>query len=204
VLKQGGHYFDAMSEQEWLSPFEAWLAEARATEGPWSDALTLATATAEGVPAARAVMMRGLDERGVVFFSDEGSRKGHELADNPRAAAVFLWPGARRQVRLDGRVTRLSDAEADAIFATRPAETSLPVWAWRQDDVVADRDELVRRLEQTRAQRGGADVPRPDYWVGYRLEPDVVEFWAERPAGLHERLRHERAGQQWRVHRLAP
>jgi pyridoxamine 5'-phosphate oxidase len=191
-------------QPEWLAPFQAWLAQARASEGAWSDALTLATASPAGRPSARAVMLRGLDERGVIFFSDEGSRKGHELADNPLAAAVFLWPTGRRQVRLDGRVTRLSDAEADAIFATRPAGASVPLWAWRQDDVVDDPADLVGRLEAARAERGGGDIPRPAYWVGYRLEPDVVEFWEEKPEGLHERLRHERVGQQWQRQRLAP
>jgi pyridoxamine 5'-phosphate oxidase len=149
-------------------------------------------------------MLRGLDGRGVVFFSDEGSRKGHELAANPWAAAVFLWPAQRRQVRFDGRVTALADGEADALFATRPAETSLPLWAWRQDDVVRDRQQLVTSLEQTRAERGGAGVPRPPYWRGFCLEPDAVEFWEENPDGLHERLRHERLGGEWRLQRLAP
>jgi pyridoxamine 5'-phosphate oxidase len=187
-----------------LSQLLAWLADARQVEGAWSDALSLATATTDGRPSVRAVMLRGLDRRGLIFFTDDGSRKGRELATNPVAAAAFLWPLGHREVRLEGSVTRLSDDEADSVFAARPVDRRLPLWAWRQGEPVREAGELRRRLDRATVALAGGDVGRPPYWAGYRLRPDLIEFWEERPDGLHERTLHRRAGATWVAERLAP
>jgi pyridoxamine 5'-phosphate oxidase len=187
-----------------LALFEAWLDEARRCEGGWGGALSLATASVAGRPSVRSVMLRGFDHRGLVFFTDEGSRKGRELAENPWAAASFAWPQRKRQVQLEGPVTRLADDEADGLFSERPAERRLPLWAWRQDATVADRAELENQLALCRQELDAATPGRPSYWVGFRLNPDVMEFWEERPEGLHERLRYRQMGATWARQRLAP
>jgi pyridoxamine 5'-phosphate oxidase len=187
-----------------LALFGEWLAVARQGEGHWSAALVLATATATGRPSARAVMLRGFDDRGLVFFTDDGSRKGRELAENPWAAAAFLWPQAHREVQLEGPVTRLDDQETDAIFAERPPERRLPLWAWRQDAEITEPAELEARLAETRLQMADRPVGRPAYWAAFRLDPHAIEFWEERPEGLHDRTRYRRIGAVWSMQRLAP
>jgi pyridoxamine 5'-phosphate oxidase len=187
-----------------IAQLRRWIEEARTVEGNWSDALSLATATPDGRPSVRAVMLRAFDDRGLVFFTDEGSRKGTQLATNPVAAAVFLWPVRGREARIEGPVTRLPDDEADAIFAERPPDRRLPLWAWRQDDVVAQAADLRRRLDQVTTELGPVAVPRPPYWVGYRLQFETIEFWQERPEGLHERLAHRQVDGRWVAQRLAP
>jgi pyridoxamine 5'-phosphate oxidase len=187
-----------------LRLFREYLTEARAAQGQWSDAFVLATASNSARPSARALVLRGLDELGVVFFTDEGSRKGQELASNPWATAVFVWPVLRREVRLEGEVTKLTADESDALFSERPDQHRLALWAWRQDEVVADAAELEARLERTRLSWQHGPIPRPSYWAGYRLEAEMIEFWQERDLGLHERIRHRRAGRSWEVQRLAP
>jgi pyridoxamine 5'-phosphate oxidase len=200
----GGYGTQVDEQSDPLALFRQWLADARQSEGRWSDALNLATTSAAGRPSVRTVMLRGFDEDGLVFFSDEGSRKGRELAENPWAAASFAWPQRTRQVQMEGPVSRLGDEEAEAIFANRPADRRLPLWAWRQNAPVADRAELERRLAETKRDRAGAAIGRPPYWVGFRLNPDAIEFWEERPEGLHERLSYRKMGRAWSMQRLAP
>jgi pyridoxamine 5'-phosphate oxidase len=187
-----------------LALFGEWLSAARQREGHWSNALVLATATTTGRPSARAVMLRGFDDRGLVFFTDDGSRKGQQLADNPWAAAAFLWPEANREVQLEGPVTRLGDEETDAIFADRPADRRLPLWAWRQDAEITGRADLEASLAETRRQMADRPIGRPPYWAGFRLDPQTIEFWEERPEGLHERTRYRRSGGLWSMQHLAP
>jgi len=187
-----------------LALFRQWLTEARQGESQWSDALVLATASGAGRPSVRAVMLRGLDDAGLIFFTDDGSRKGRELADNPWAAAVFLWPQAKREVQVEGPVTRLAGEEADAIFADRPADRRLPLWAWRQDAEIASAADLEASLADARLRLAGRPVGRPPYWAGFRLNPQAMEFWEERPEGLHERTRYQRMGAVWSKQRLAP
>ena len=149
------------------------------------------------------VLLKGADERGLTFFSNYESRKGAELAANPRAALLAYWPGSGRQVRVEGDVTRLDPAESDAYFATRPAGSRLSAAASPQSAVVADRAELERRVADLRA-RHGDDPPRPESWGGYRLAPATWEFWQHREDRLHDRLRYRRDGTTWLVERLAP
>ena len=149
------------------------------------------------------VLLKGADERGLTFFSNYDSRKGAELAANPRAALLAYWPGSGRQVRVEGDVTRLDPAESDAYFATRPAGSRLSAAASPQSAVVADRAELERRVAELRG-RHGDDPPRPESWGGYRLAPATWEFWQHREDRLHDRLRYRRDGTAWLVERLAP
>ena len=182
-----------------------WLDEAE--QHPAVDdaaAVVLATADAEGRPSARAVLLRGLDERGLVFFTNARSRKARELAENRHAAMVFLWQPMHRQVRIAGTVDRI-DAEAeDAYFAGRPRGSQLAAWASDQSEVVRDRPTLDRRYAEVEARYEGRDVPRPPHWGGFRLAHDSVELWVHGPNRMHDRLRYVRSGSAWRIERLAP
>jgi pyridoxamine 5'-phosphate oxidase len=182
-----------------LRQFARWRDEAGGELG----AVALATATPDGAPSLRMVLLKGADERGLAFFSNYDSRKGAELAANPRAALLVYWPGSGRQVRAEGSVTRLDPGESDAYFATRPTGSRLSAAASPQSAVVADRAELERRVAELRA-RHGDDPPRPESWGGYRLAPATWEFWQHREDRLHDRLRYRRDGTTWLVERLAP
>ena len=168
-------------------------------------AMTLATATAAGVPAARLVLLRGFDERGFVFHSNRVSRKGRELAENPHAALVLYWEKLERQIRIEGRVQIISDEESDAYFRTRPRGSQLSAWASSQSEVIPGRADLDREMEELTARYAGREVPRPPYWGGYRVVPHSIEFWQGRPNRMHDRLRYVRqADGSWLLERLAP
>jgi pyridoxamine 5'-phosphate oxidase len=167
--------------------FDAWLAEAKASEPNDPEAMTLATAGADCRPSARIVLLKGHDGRGFVFYTNSLSRKGDELAENPRASLLFHWKSLRRQVRAEGAVSPVSAAEADAYFATRSRESRLGAWASDQSRPLANRDLFEARYEAVKADHEGRDVPRPPHWWGYRLVPDRIEFWSDRPYRLHER-----------------
>lgn len=187
-----------------LRQVSAWLEEARAAAEPLPQAMTVATATADGVPSARMVILRGVD-RGLVFFSDSASAKGADLAENPRAAAVLHWLAPRhRQVRVAGPAERVSDREADAHWSARPPASRLAVAAWPQSEVIAGRSTLEARLAESRARDLGGNTPRPPRWVGYRVLPQHAEFWQESADGMHDRLRYRRAEDRWVVERLSP
>jgi pyridoxamine 5'-phosphate oxidase len=188
-----------------LDQFRRWYGEAVAAELDLPEAMTLATADAEGSPSARTVLLKDIDERGFLFFTNVESRKGRELAQNGRAALVFHWPlEPRRQVTAAGRVAELPREESEAYFRTRPLGSRLGAWASRQSEPIPGRAALEDAYAEAEA-RFGEDPPLPPWWGGYALSPDRVEFWQNRPNRLHDRFRYTReAGGAWRLERLAP
>jgi pyridoxamine 5'-phosphate oxidase len=167
-------------------------------------AMTLATATPDGRPSARMVLLRGFDQRGFCFYTNYQSRKGDELAANPRAALVFWWDKLERQVRIEGRVERTSRAESEDYFSSRPPGSQLSAAASPQSRVIDGRATLERRVTELATGQRDGQVPLPEFWGGYRLAHEVVEFWQGRPNRLHDRLRYRRAGSGWKLERLAP
>ena len=184
--------------------FARWFAEAQAADVAEPNAMTLATATADGAHSARMVLLKGVDERGFVFFTDYRSRKAAELEANPRAALVFHWVEVERQVRVAGTTSRVSREETEAYFLSRPLGSRLGAWASEQSSVIADRAELDARLREVERRFSGGEVPAPPHWGGYRLDPATVEFWQGRSSRLHDRIRYSRRGGAWVVERLAP
>lgn len=185
--------------------FRVWFDAAVAAGLPEPNAMTLATASPEGQPSARMVLLKGLDESGFVFYTNYESRKGDELAANPRAALVFFWVELARQVRIEGRVERVSLAESDTYFASRPEGSRLGAWASRQSQVIAGRETLERRLRALEAEYAEQGIPRPPYWGGYCVIPATLEFWQGRPNRLHDRLRYRRLDDgSWVIERLSP
>jgi pyridoxamine 5'-phosphate oxidase len=181
-----------------------WFDDAVAHGALQPEAMTVATADADGRPSARVVLLRGVDARGFTFFTNYASRKGHELAANPRAAIVLHWPEVQRQVRATGRVEQVSDAESDAYWVTRPRGSQVGAWASHQSEIVADRAALEAEVARQEARFAGGDVPRPAGWGGFRLVPDEIELWQHRVDRLHDRIRYRRAGGPWVRERLQP
>jgi pyridoxamine 5'-phosphate oxidase len=194
---------EEIAEVEPLAVFERWLDEAWRGE-PNAHAMTLATATAEGRPSARVVLLKGLDKRGFVFYTNLESRKSEELFANPHAALCFLWKSLNRQVRVEGPVEQVGDNEADAYFASRPRDSQLGAWASDQSRALENRALLERRVEGFSRRFAEGTVPRPAYWSGFRVVPQRVEFWQERLYRLHDRLLFIREGEGWRRERLFP
>lgn len=186
-----------------LAQLRRWFEEAGgAVRMP--DAAALATASADGAPSARMVLLKRFDDAGLVFHTHATSRKGRELEENPRAALLLYWDPLGRQVRVEGRVERVPDADADAYFAGRPRDAQVGAHASDQSEPIADRGELERRVVEVDAEFTGRDVPRPEAWVGYRLVPEAWEFWQHRDSRLHDRFRYRRADGDWTIERLAP
>ncbi|MBI5293308.1 MAG: pyridoxamine 5'-phosphate oxidase [Chloroflexi bacterium] len=169
------------------------------------NAMTLATATPDGAPSARMMLLKGCDARGFVFFTNYESQKGRELQANARAALVFYWAALEREVRITGVVGKVSREESDAYFQSRPEGARVGAWASRQSRVTPSREELEARAQQLTAEFGGRPIPLPPHWGGYRLTPDALEFWQGRPSRLHDRLRYTRRPEGgWKIERLEP
>ena len=186
--------------------FTIWYDEAVAAGLPEPEAMTLSTATLEGQPSARIVLLRGYDERGFCFFSNYSSHKGQELAANPYAAVTFHWVELERQVRISGRVEKVTEAESDAYFQSRPSQSRIGAWSSPQSNVISSRDALEEMFEKYQKQYlDETAIPRPEHWGGYRVIPERIEFWQGRPNRLHDRLRFIRIDQgPWTLQRLAP
>jgi len=185
--------------------FDKWFQQALAAGLPEPNAMTLATATLDGKPSARVVLLKGFDEQGFVFFTNYESQKGRELAANPQAALVCYWTELERQVRIVGQVSRVSAEESEAYFQSRPLGSQLGAWASQQSEVVGGRKILEDRLERLTQEYQTKLVPLPPYWGGYRVAPETIEFWQGRPNRLHDRLRYTlQSGNQWLIERLSP
>jgi pyridoxamine 5'-phosphate oxidase len=187
-----------------LCQFAAWFAEAGAAGAREPEAVALATASADGAPSLRMVLLKSFDERGFVFFSNYASRKGAELAANPRAALLFHWDPLGRQVRIEGPVEHTSAAETAAYARSRPRASQLSALASPQSQTIASRHELEDRVAELERTHAHEDLPLPDHWGGFRLTPETFEFWQQRHDRLHDRLRYARTGEVWLIERLAP
>jgi pyridoxamine 5'-phosphate oxidase len=185
--------------------FDKWFQQALAAGLSEPNAMTLATASPDGKPSARVVLLKGCDERGFVFFTNYESQKGRELSENPHAALVFYWVDLERQVRISGQVTRVQAEESEDYFRTRPEGSQLGAWVSRQSEVVSGRKVLEDRLDELTQEYRSKPIPLPPYWGGYRLAPNSLEFWQGRPNRLHDRLRYTlQPGGQWLIERLSP
>ena len=185
--------------------FEQWFQEAINAKIDLPDAMTLATATSDGIPSARIVLLRGHDERGFVFYTDYESQKGQELAENPNAALVFYWRELDRQVRITGQVSKVSRENSNNYFQTRPVDSRLAALASRQSEVIPNRSVLEERFKELAAQYQAEEIPLPSDWGGYRLSPNMIEFWSGRPSRLHDRLRYTRQSDDgWCLERISP
>jgi pyridoxamine 5'-phosphate oxidase len=185
--------------------FAKWYEAAEAAHPKLPNSMTLATATRDGRPSARMVLLKGFDEDGFVFFTNYESQKGRELEENPQASLVFYWSALDRQVRIDGAVAKTSREESEEYFQTRPADSRLSAWASKQSSPVASRQVLEDEMKRLTSEYQDREIPLPDYWGGYRLTPSVIEFWQNRLGRLHDRFRYKRQSDgQWLIERLSP
>jgi len=187
-----------------VEQFRRWFDEALEADLHEPNAFVLATATRDGRPSARVVLLKGLDERGFVFYTNYEGRKGRELEENPRAALLFYWGELERQVRIEGTVSRVSEEESDAYYASRPRGSRLGAWASEQSRVVEGREVLESRIGDLEAEYEGREVPRPPFWGGYRVNPAAIEFWQGRENRLHDRIVYRRESGRWKTERLQP
>jgi pyridoxamine 5'-phosphate oxidase len=204
VAERTGVLQESAVDPDPLKQFRRWYADAEATGTRAPHAMTLATASPDGAPSARMVLLKGADEAGFVFFTGYVSRKADELDANPRAALLFHWDALGRQVRVEGGAERVAEEESDAYFASRPRGAQLAAAASRQSAVLSGREELDVRVGELDREYSGRDIPRPGHWGGYRLVPETYEFWQHREDRSHDRLRYRRDGGAWVIERLSP
>ena len=185
--------------------FKKWFDQALAAQLPEPNAMTIATATPDGKPSARMVLLKNFDERGFAFFTNYNSHKGQELAENPQGALVFWWAELERQVRISGYVEKVSETESDQYFHSRPANSRLGAWISNQSEVIESRGVLERRLQEFKSKYENEEIPRPPHWGGLRVIPTEIEFWQGRPSRLHDRLLYSRLDNDtWKIERLSP
>jgi pyridoxamine 5'-phosphate oxidase len=200
-----GSLTERTADRDPIRQFQAWLQTAQSVGLPEPTAMTLATATSAGKLSARMVLLKGVDSRGFVFFTNYESRKGREIASNPRAALVFFWAPLGRQVRVTGRASKVSAAESDAYFASRPLGSRFGAAISRQSSVIESRDVLEKKFAKIAAEYPAGDPPRPKFWGGFRVRPDEIEFWQSVENRLHDRLRYRRRRDgSWKMERLSP
>lgn len=195
---------EAAEDRDPIELFQEWFAAARQSGMLLPESVALATASPEGAPSVRMVLLKGIDERGFVFYTNYGSRKAREMESNPTAALCAHWPLLERQVRIEGSVERIPTEESERYFATRPRGSRIGAWASKQSEILPSRERLQERFRRARAEHAGGEVPLPPFWGGYVLRPSVIEFWQGKADRLHERLVFERDGQAWSTHRLYP
>jgi pyridoxamine 5'-phosphate oxidase len=195
---------EADADRDPLVQFHHWFRDALRADVIEPNAMCLATATPDAYPSARIVLLKEVDERGFVFFTDYRSRKGQELSDNPHASLCFFWPELERQVRIAGAVQRISRSDSDAYFQSRPRESRIGAWTSHQSAELTSREVLEQQWETMSAQFGDGDVPLPDHWGGFRIVPEEMEFWQGRASRLHDRLQYVRKAGVWQRRRLSP
>ncbi len=200
-----GEVQDEELDRDPLLEFEKWFKKARLSGEAFPDAMALATASSAGVPSVRMVLFKGINKGGFEFFTNLNSRKGRELEANPLASIAFWWERLQRQVRVEGRVQKVEEEQADQYFATRPRGSQIGAWASRQSQVIPNRADLEARVRALEVKYQGSEVPRPPFWGGFRLIPDSMEFWLGRADRLHDRLRYRRStDDHWILERLDP
>lgn len=191
-------------EGDAIEQFKRWLEDALHSGILKPTAMTLATANKEAKPSARMVLLKGVDERGFIFYSNYQSRKAQELLENPFAALTFYWDKLERQVRIEGKVQKVSRQESESYFKSRPHGSQIGAWASEQSNVIADREVVEEKVKELSERFVERQVPLPEFWGGYLLVPEVIEFWQGRPSRLHDRLRYTRHGENWKLERLSP
>ena len=201
---EGGNLDEAVVTDDPMVLFDEWLTLALEAEGEDGNTMTLATVDSQGLPHARIVLLKGADDRGLVFYTNYHSHKGSELANVPHAALVFWWPSLSRQVRIEGGVEQVSEEESDVYFASRPRSSQLGAWVATQSVVIPDRTWIEEREHRFEQAYEGQAIPRPVHWGGYRVIPEMIEFWQGQPSRLHDRIRYEQRDGEWRHFRLAP
>lgn len=201
---EGGSLDEGQVPKDPFTMFDEWFALALDTDPQDANAMTLSTVDSQGLPHARVVLLKGFDQNGMVFYTNYHSHKGSELANVPHAALTFWWPKLARQVRIEGRTEQVSEQESDEYFSSRPRGSQLGAWIATQSVVIPDRDWIEQRQRRFEKAYEGQDIPRPVHWGGYRVVPEMIEFWQGQPSRLHDRVRYGRRDGHWEVVRLAP